>query len=140
MGLLRDPGLLPLVNRRNPKNKPRQGDTDDALKIDRQILLRSRRVEKVSFHIFCSPLKYTRKIPKIFGAEVRQKSIFRNVEVRVDATGQLGHCATCKGSSYTKDEYNRFYHKLDAEYFYSTMYSTKAVFSSKPEKLFWGHI
>ncbi len=28
----------------------------------------------------------------------------------------LSHCATCQGSSHIKNEYNFFYHKLDAEY------------------------
>ncbi len=34
------------------------------------------------------------------------------------ATWPLSCCATCKGSSYTKNEYNLSYHKLDAEYFF----------------------
>ncbi len=31
---------------------------------------------------------------------------------------QLCHCATCYGSSYTKNEYSLFYQKFDAEYFF----------------------
>ncbi len=34
------------------------------------------------------------------------------------ATWLLGHCATCNGSSYTKNEYNFFNQKLEAEYFF----------------------
>ncbi len=52
-------------------------------------------------------------------------AIFRNIEVKVEggflsffATQSLGHCAICQGSSYTKNEYNLFYQKLDAEYFF----------------------
>ncbi len=56
-------------------------------------------------------------------------------------TGPLGHCATCQRSSYTKNEYNLFYQKLDAEYiFMQQFFSTKAVFSEKTAKNCFGGI
>ncbi len=39
----------------------------------------------------------------------------------------LGHCATSKGSSYTKNEYNLFYQKLDAEYFLFNIFLKKLL-------------
>ncbi len=57
------------------------------------------------------------------------------------ATRPLGHCTTCKGSSYTKNEYNLFYHKLDAEYFlFDNFFEKGNIFRENSEKLFWGHI
>ncbi len=57
------------------------------------------------------------------------------------ASQPLGHCATCKGPSYTKNQYNLFYHKLDAEYFLFNNFFKKTVFSEKTVKnCFWGHI
>ncbi len=56
-------------------------------------------------------------------------------------TRPLGYCATCKGSSYTKNEYGLFYHKLDAKYFFIQQFFRKScVFQENYEKLFWRHI
>ncbi len=57
----------------------------------------------------------------------------------------IGRCATCKGgkgSSYTKNEYNLLYHKLDAEYFFiQQFFRKKQRFLGKlKKKLFWEHI
>ncbi len=54
----------------------------------------------------------------------------------------LGHCATRKGSSYTKNECSLFYQKLDAEYFFLEQFfrKKKTVFPEKIKELFWGHI
>ncbi len=54
---------------------------------------------------------------------------------------QLCHCATCPGSSYTKNEYSLFYQKFDAEYFLSDNFFEKScIFREKRKKLFWGRI
>ncbi len=47
---------------------------------------------------------------------------------------------TCDGSSYTKNEYNLFYQKLDAEYFFNqpSFLKKKAVFSEKTAKKCFG--
>ncbi len=70
-----------------------------------------------------------------------RRAIFWNVEVRVEGGEaylqhiQLCHCATCQGSSYTKNEYNLFYQKFDAEYFFiQQFFRKKAVFSEKTAK------
>ncbi len=49
----------------------------------------------------------------------------------------LCQCATCKGSSYTKNKYNLFYQKLDAEYFFNS-FLKNAVFSEKTVKNCFG--
>ncbi len=52
---------------------------------------------------------------------------------------QLCHCATCQGSSYTKNEYSLFYQKFDAEYFFiQQFFWKKAVFSEKTTKNCFG--
>ncbi len=62
-----------------------------------------------------------------------RREIFWNIKIRVErgfapltltyfATWALVHCATCQESSYTKNEYNLFYQKLDGSIFF---YSTK---------------
>ncbi len=52
---------------------------------------------------------------------------------------QLCHCATCQGSSYTKNEYILFYQKFDAEYFFiRQFFRKKAVFSEKTAKNCFG--
>ncbi len=53
---------------------------------------------------------------------------------------QLCHCATCQGSSHTKNEYILFYQKFDAKYFFiQQFFSKKAVFSEKiPKNCFGG--
>ncbi len=95
-------------------------------------------------------------IKKFSGAgSASEEHLFRNVEVGVErgfapfhpyfvCDMALGHCVTCKGSSYTKNEYNLFYHKLDGEsliFFYSTIFVKKNnIFRENHEKLFWGHI
>ncbi len=49
------------------------------------------------------------------------------------ATQSLGHCATCKGSSYTKNECNLFYQKLNAKYFlFNYFFRKKQYFLRKP--------
>ncbi len=56
---------------------------------------------------------------------------------------QHGHWGTamCKQSSYTKNEYNLFYQKLDAEYFlFKNFFEKNSIFWENPEKLFCGHI
>ncbi len=93
-----------------------------------------------------------------------RRTRFRNVEVRVKvvsapstltlfATRPLGHYATCKGSSYTKNVYNFFGHRTPKMYItflseircwiflYSTVFSKKiSIFWENCEKMFWGHI
>ncbi len=76
----------------------------------------------------------TRKYEKSLAQEVRQKI---DIWVRRNK-GPLGHTATCKGSSYTKNEYNLFYQKLDTEYFFIQFFSKKAVFSEKTLKNCFG--
>ncbi len=60
---------------------------------------------------------------KIFGAGSASEERFWNVEVKVTLfttclQALLGRCATCEGSSHTKNEYKLFYLKLDDEYFF----------------------
>ncbi len=51
------------------------------------------------------------------------------------ATWSLGHRATCQGSSYTKNEYNLSYQKVEAEYFFiQRFFRKKAVFFEKTVK------
>ncbi len=78
---------------------------------------------------------------------MRQKSIFQNVEVRVEGatltlfgTLPLDHCAICKRSSYTKNEYNFFNQKLDAEYFsIQQFFQKKQHFPRKLKNSFVAH-
>ncbi len=43
------------------------------------------------------------------------------------------------GSSYVKNEYNLFYHKLNAKYFYVNLFfSQKAIFSQETAKYYFG--
>ncbi len=57
------------------------------------------------------------------------------------ATRPLGHCATCQGSSHTKNEYNLFYEKLDAEYFLiQQFFRKKQYFLRKLRKTVLGRI
>ncbi len=78
---------------------------------------------------------------KSLAQEVRQKRDIldrRSKELSLQHV-QLGHCATCPGSSYTKSEYNLLYQKFDAEYFFiQQFFSKKAVFSEKTAKNFFG--
>ncbi len=75
-----------------------------------------------------------------------RKAIFRNVEVRVRPIQPLlflppgfNRCATCKGSSFTKNEYNISYQKLDAEYFLiQHFFRKKQYFPRKPWKTVLG--
>ncbi len=70
-------------------------------------------------------LKYYKNL---LAQEVRQKrdiSDRRKLEgasppstLTLFATRPLGHCAICKGLSYTKNEYNLYHQKLDAEYLF----------------------
>ncbi len=48
----------------------------------------------------------------------------------------MGLCATFSGSSYTKNEYNHFDHKIDAEYFLIQQFFSKkgSIFQEKPWK------
>ncbi len=76
---------------------------------------------------------------KLWHKKCVRRAIFWTVDVRkfpstltLFATRPLGHCATCKGSSYNKNEYNLFY---------STIFSKKAsIFWENRGKLFWEHI
>ncbi len=69
--------------------------------------------------------------------------IFWKVESKVPpfnpyfVTWPLGHCATCNRSSYTKNEYNFFYQKLDVEQFFR---KKKHYFLENGKNLFWEHI
>ncbi len=50
-------------------------------------------------------------------------------------TQPLGHCVNCQGSSYTKNEYNLFYQKLDIKpFFIGQFFRKKVVFSEKTVK------
>ncbi len=83
---------------------------------------------------------------KISGAGSASEEIFWNVSkglrglcapstLTLFATRPLGHCVTCKGSSYTKNEYNFFYQKLDAEYFFiQQFFRKKQYFLKNPWK------
>ncbi len=79
-----------------------------------------------------------------------KREIFRNVSLSAAltfslsaaltlcATRLLGRCETCKGSFYTKNEYNLFYqyHKLDVEYFViRQFFRKKQYFPRKPWKI-----
>ncbi len=78
---------------------------------------------------------------KSLAQEVRQKSDIserRRVEGGLQHV-QLCHCATCQGSSYTKDEYSLFSQKSDAEYFFiQQFFSKKLYFQRKPQKTVLG--
>ncbi len=65
---------------------------------------------------------------KSLAQEVRQKGDILDLYF---ATQLLGHYATCQGLTYTKNEYNLFYHKLDGEYFLFNNFFKKKVFSEK---------
>ncbi len=59
------------------------------------------------------------------------------------ATRPLAYCVTSKGLSYTKNEYNLFYHTSNAEYFFIRHFfqkKKKTLFWENREKLFWRHI
>ncbi len=90
---------------------------------------------------------------KIWISNIKKKNLWRRKCVRraipieegrskgLLATWPLGHCASCKGSSYTKNEYNLFYQKLHAEYFlFKKFFAKSSIFWENCEKLFWGHI
>ncbi len=81
---------------------------------------------------------------KSLAQEVRQKSDTSkrtNKSWPYFTTRPLGHCATCKESSYTKNEYNLFYQKLDAEYFlFNNFLEKNSIFWENHEKVFWKHI
>ncbi len=71
----------------------------------------------------------------------RRKCVKRRVEGHFFfATRPLGHCATCNGSSYTKNEYNLFYQKLDAEYCFILQFFRKksSIFRENSENIFGG--
>ncbi len=87
---------------------------------------------------------YARKKPSL-AQEVRQKSdISEHRSIRtLFVTRPLGHWATRQGSSYTKNEYNLFYRKFDAEYFFIQQFFRKkknGIFRENREKLFCGRI
>ncbi len=105
----------------------------------------------VVLHIFTSKCQIWWK--KLGEQEVRQKRDISNAEVRYFERRSkgwggrkpilcfwhrptLGHCTTCNGPSYIKNEYNIFYRKLDAEHFFRK----KKYFRKKPWKSVWGHI
>ncbi len=77
---------------------------------------------------------------KVLGRNKRvRREIFWNVEVRVCnpyfVTRPRIHCVACKRSSYTKNECNLFYQKLDAEYFFIRQFFRKThYFLRKPWK------
>ncbi len=73
---------------------------------------------------------------------MRQKSYILKHWSTLFTTRPLDHCATGKGSFYTKNEHNLFYQKLEAKYFFiQQFFRKKQVFAGKNcEKLFWGHI
>ncbi len=77
---------------------------------------------------------------KYLAQEVRQKSDGGFVPfIPYFATRPLGHCAICKGSSYTKNKYNLFHHNLDVEYFFiQQFFQKKAVFYEKTVKNSFG--
>ncbi len=50
-------------------------------------------------------------------------------------------CTHLKELSYTKNEYNHFYQKLDAEYFlFNSFFKKSNIFRENSEKLFWEDI
>ncbi len=65
-----------------------------------------------------------------------RRAIFRNVEVRVEGAQhvQLCHCATCQGSSYTRNEYNLFYQKFDSEYFFIQQFFRKKLYFQRKQQ------
>ncbi len=56
------------------------------------------------------------------------------------ATRLLGHCATCQESPYTKNEYNLFYQKLDADFFFNNFFEKSSIFKENCEEQFWERI
>ncbi len=73
-------------------------------------------------------------------SERRSKGLapFNHYFVCITATEWLG---TRKSSSYTKYEYSDlFYYKLDAEYFFYSIFLKKAIFSEKTVKNCFGGI
>ncbi len=92
-------------------------------------------------------LKKVENIKKTLAQEVRQKSDISDRRRRLRPLQpllcwqhvQLGHCATSQGSSYTKNEYNLFYQKFDAEYFFiQQFFRKKLYFLRKPQKAVLG--
>ncbi len=79
---------------------------------------------------------------KSLAQKLRRKVIFPTVEVRVTPTlfptQLLGHCAICKGPSYTKNKYNLFYQKLDAEYFFIQQFFRKKQYFPIKLKICFG--
>ncbi len=61
---------------------------------------------------------------------------FATSKLTLLVTRPPGCCAICKRSSYTKNEYNLFYHKLNVEYFLfnNLKKKKKAVFREKTVK------
>ncbi len=75
-----------------------------------------------------------------------KRAIFRNIEVIRPLQPllclqhvQLCQCATCQGSSYTKNEYSFFYQKFDAKYFFIRQFFRKKLYlQRKPQKTVLG--
>ncbi len=75
---------------------------------------------------------------KSLAQEVRQKSDIserRSKGLLCLQHVQLCHCATCRGSSDTKNECSLFYQKFDAEYFFIRQFFRKKLyFQREPQK------
>ncbi len=90
-------------------------------------------------HFLCMKFVYI-LCKKSLAQEVRQKSdiLERRSKLTLFATRPLGYCATCKGSSYTKNVNNFFYQKSDAQYFLlDNFFKKSSIFRENREKLFW---
>ncbi len=93
------------------------------------------------------PILKPQKIKRSLAQEVRQMSDILECRSKGGRgllclqQGPLCHCATCNGSSYTKNEYNFFYQKLDAEIFlFDIFFEKNSLFREGCEKLFCGYI
>ncbi len=88
---------------------------------------------------------------KLWRRKCIRRGIFRTVEVRVkEVIAPFNPYFLCNrakgslcdlGSSYTKNEYNLFYQKLDAEYYFIRQFFPKSsIFRKKQWKTALGHI
>ncbi len=89
---------------------------------------------------FVKTVAYTppkKKRKNLWRRKCVRRDIFRTIEVRVEGGVlqpllclqhvQLCHCATCQGSSYTKNEYDLFFGKWGTKYSFSVFFSKNPI-------------
>ncbi len=87
-------------------------------------------------------MKWT-QVKKSLAQEVRQKSDIlerRSKEPLLCLQHvQLRHCATCQGSSHSKNEYSLFYQKFEVEYFlFNNFFEKNCIFRENRKNCFGG--